>query len=811
MDKGARALQKGKKMKTNIIAGAAIAIAGMLVCGTASSEEVVRYVAMTGSDEANGLTESTAFATIGKAVENLELEGTLGAGDVGRINVAAGDYPVTAQISLTNKAIKVVGSTGDPKDVLVWRKQNNVRVFEINNADAGLYGLTVSNGYTRASWVHGSNVYIGSAGGKVDNCRIVNGEGSGWGSSGGNVYMQAGVVTRSVISGGICHPNQATGSNITLLGGLVESCLITGGSCAGSIVAGAVSLWGGAEARNCTICGNSSMSGGGITFDKNQNMENTAKAVNCIIYGNIARAPSFADGHVYSDAAFAARFENCLADSVSPINETCLNARFGFVDPYNGDYHLKASSAAVEAGKACEFAADTDLDGKTRTRGEEPDIVCDIGCYACVSTDFAVSFVAQGTRGVGFADVTFTATPANQVGDVSYWWNFGDGSELLFADTPTVSHRYESAGSYTVSLEARDGNSVEAREVQRDVVTVMQAEIYVKEGSANPQPPYNSLETAATHIEDAMSVALDGCVILISPGEYQLSGTVNIGGVLRIAGLTGNPADVTIKGSGRGFLLNNAAARIDGVTIRNCNAGSASGGGIYVDSNGGTVSNCIIAACTADNYYASAAAAYLKAGLLTHTEITDCYITRPHGGDMNKSVAVTLEAGATMDNCLVRDLPQDATLVGNVVYSKGTVRNCTIVRSKIRSDQFAIKAAGGSVVNTVCAGIYSTVEENEVVVTNAVGVSGGQYFSNSACDVAIEGGTNCRTGTAAQFFKDFAGGNFVPGSGSPLVNGGQKDGVYPATDLAGKNRVLGARIDIGCYESTVMPFMLFIR
>ena len=791
-------------MKTNIIAGAAIAIAGMLVCGTASSEEVVRYVAMTGSDEANGLTESTAFATIGKAVEDLELEGTLGAGDVGRINVAAGDYPVTAQISLTNKAIKVVGATGDPKDVLVWRQANNVRVFEINNADAGLYGLTVSNGYTRASWVHGSNVYIGSAGGRVDNCRIVNGEGSGWGSSGGNVYMQAGVVTRSVISGGICHTSQATGSNITLLGGLVESCLITGGSCAGSIVAGAVSLQGGAEARNCTICGNSSMSGGGITFDGNQN---TAKAVNCIIYGNIARAPSFADGHVYSDAAFAARFENCLADSVSPINETCLNARFGFVDPYNGNYHLKASSAAVEAGKACEFAVGTDLDGNDRTGGTLPDV----GCYECVSEDFAVSFVAQGTRGVGFADMTFTATPANQAGDVSYWWNFGDGSELLFADTPTVSHRYESAGSYTVSLEARDGNYVEAREVQRDVVTVMQAEIYVKADSANPQPPYSSPETAATRIEDALSVALDGCVILVCPGEYQLSGTVNLGGVLRIAGLTGNPADVTIKGSGRGFLLNNAAARIDGVTIRDCSAGQTPGVGVYIDANGGTVSNCVIRSCVSDNFYASAAAAYLKAGLLTHTEITDCRITRPNGTDNNKSIAVTLEAGATMDNCLVRDLSQDATLVGNVVYSSGTVRNCTIVRSEIRGDQFAIKAAGGSVVNTVCAGIYSTSVEDEVVVTNAVGVSGGQYFSYSACDVAIEGGTNCGTGTASSFFKDYAGGDFVPAASSPLVNGGLKDGSYPATDLAGNKRVQGLKIDIGCYESAPRSFIISIR
>ena len=97
------------------------------------------------------------------------------------------------------------------------------------------------------------------------------------------------------------------------------------------------------------------------------------------------------------------------------------------------------------------------------------------------------------------------------------------------------------------------------------------------------------------------------------------------------------------------------------------------------------------------------------------------------------------------------------------------------------------------------------------VVTNAVGVSGGQYFSHSACDVEIEGGANCRTGTADEFFKDFAGGNFVPAAGSPLVNGGLKGGVYPATDLAGNKREQGAKIDIGCYESSPRSFAVTIR
>ena len=48
---------------------------------------------------------------------------------------------------------------------------------------------------------------------------------------------------------------------------------------------------------------------------------------------------------------------------------------------------------------------------------------------------------------------------------------------------------------------------------------------------------------------------------------------------------------------------------------------------------------------------------------------------------------------------------------------------------------------------------------------------------------------------------------YMPKSGSPAVDAGLvQDWMSTASDLSGTNRVLNARVDIGCYESCIPAF-----
>jgi hypothetical protein len=47
----------------------------------------------------------------------------------------------------------------------------------------------------------------------------------------------------------------------------------------------------------------------------------------------------------------------------------------------------------------------------------------------------------------------------------------------------------------------------------------------------------------------------------------------------------------------------------------------------------------------------------------------------------------------------------------------------------------------------------------------------------------------------------------MPKSGSPAIDAGlAQDWMSTASDLSGTNRVLGTRVDIGCYESCIPAF-----
>ena len=144
------------------------------------------------------------------------------------------------------------------------------------------------------------------------------------------------------------------------------------------------------------------------------------------------------------------------------------------------------------------------------------------------------------------------------------------------------------------------------------------------------------------------------------------------------------------------------------------------------------------------------------------------------------------------------------------------MRNCTIADTGLKSTNeyckvftaIRINSANATVLNTVIAGVTNTIDGAACPPTG----SGVANFLNGAFDGDVTGlpeGTV--TGTAAEFFKDYANGDYTPKSGGPLVNKGANYDGMASVDLAGNPRKIGSKIDIGCYEARSSSLVLIIR
>jgi hypothetical protein len=152
-------------------------------------------------------------------------------------------------------------------------------------------------------------------------------------------------------------------------------------------------------------------------------------------------------------------------------------------------------------------------------------------------------------------------------------------------------------------------------------------------------------------------------------------------------------------------------------------------------------------------------------------------------------------------------------LVG--VRDSAVLRNCTIVNaglSATNSDYSVWSAlkidSGATVQNVVIAGVTNTIDGAACPPTG----SGVANFLNGAFDGDVTGlpeGTVI--GTAAEFFKDYAIGDYTPKTGGPLVNRGANYEGMAAVDLAGKKRLNGRNVDIGCFEGVAPGLFILLR
>ena len=231
----------------------------------------------------------------------------------------------------------------------------------------------------------------------------------------------------------------------------------------------------------------------------------------------------------------------------------------------------------------------------------------------------------------------------------------------------------------------------------------------------------------------------------------------------------------------------------EGGIARDCvitnNTGSTYGGGLSV-GRGCVASNCWVSG----NSASYGGGAYLNSnGMLLDSVV------------ISNNVAFFLQGG-TIRNCLVA-----GNNAGTWIYSGGMLQSCTIVGNGY-----------GVTVGTGSGSAITGIVENCILYGNgSSGVNYSSYgngannalvFTNTCTLPQPAGAYDSGVITAAPRLVDEAGGDFRLRGGSPCVNAGVwRAWMEGARDLDGRQRVIGAAVDLGVYEYMPSGTILHVR
>ena len=799
-----------------------------IVNSTANPYE--RYVTTAGNDANDGFTTATAKATLQSAIDSLDAHSQ--EHDC-TVYVAPGTYVQpyndTYCVYVTNR-VSVIGMTGDPADVVIDRGSTSSAIFCVNNANAVLRGLTVVRGYLNGG--KGPGVYLAS--GAVEDCVVSNCTGQAWNQSGIGVYAEGGRVSRCRIAYNSNGNDYCSGVGLYASGSaLVEDCLVDHNTCHQG---GAVYLAGSATFLNCTVVKNTGSYYAGVRIGSN-----TARAVNCAIFGNTV--DHITEGSVYN-AGYGARFDHCAADLPIEGGVGCIFVQPVFRDAEHGDYRPAAGSPLLDAGAARSgygAVSTTDFDGLARVNG-----TVDIGCFENAKEAAECGFTWSASQYTLPAQVTLHADSFG-IDSPVYDWTFHNentGVDVAATGKDTVWDLAETdAGTYTLSLSV---GGVSYTSPERLVVS--QPVLYASSGNAAAAFPYDTEAAAAPNIATAVAAAGEGATIYVKPGEYLISSQIKVSKGIRILGTGAKYTDVVVtntasSGDKRVFALQHSDAFVANLTMAGGRAsGGHEGGNLFIYGKGGTVSNCLLTAGLVNaQWQQGGGAAVLHAGTLTHCEITRCNAIPTADNTAPRVLSasgISASRPVRISNCLIHDC--DATEGDNATRGKGsllnvgqhaTIENCTVadctavagatsvylgvVQSKYNESAKLINCAifvrdangdvapitGGTAWGTFWPLCVFNCASESVIGANITGNNGkGWYY-----------GTDCIVTNAAACFRDVAQGDFRLKDGSPLVDMGIDNEGMASTDFSGKNRKVGKFVDIGCYELPKRTFAIIVR
>jgi len=276
---------------------------------------------------------------------------------------------------------------------------------------------------------------------------------------------------------------------------------------------------------------------------------------------------------------------------------------------------------------------------------------------------------------------------------------------------------------------------------------------------ATPSLPYLSWATAATNIQDAISVSSTGDVILVTNAIYFLSNTISITNGVMLKSVNGHQTTI-IDGGGltRCVQISGLGGTLEGFTIQNGHQSGTNGAGIYMTT--GIVDRCNI--------------------------INNMVVAGASGAGVQIN-------GGILRNSLVA-YNNAAMSGGGIEMNSGSIENCTIVSNTAGTNAGGLYTFGGTILNSV---VYHNTSAGAANYNNAT-------FNYCCTTPQPAGGTGNFTNEPA--FANPGAGDFAPGPGSPLINAGQNQPwMAAASDLNGNPRIEEGIVEIGCYEVPAAP------
>ncbi|NCC69659.1 MAG: PKD domain-containing protein, partial [Clostridia bacterium] len=382
-------------------------------------------------------------------------------------------------------------------------------------------------------------------------------------------------------------------------------------------------------------------------------------------------------------------------------------------DPATGDFRLLPGSPCIDTGtNQAWMATATDLDGNDRILNT----TVDIGAYEYAIGALDCSPNGEPVTGFLTNEVVFTAgvSGTNTTGPY-YKWDFdNDGSyEEQGSNKKVVTNLY-TPGLYSVRLVVTNDVAEVSERIRTGYIKVGPEIAYVAPDST-PAYPYTSWADAATNIQDAIDAGVDGTLVLVTNGVYLITSQIDLQKGITVRSINGYSNTVVQRASGacRIFYLSHSNAVLDGFTITNgyLNTAYIKGGGVLIDSGGGTVSNCLITGniCKFNSYGGgvflnqngrvknclicgnsgtwTGGGVHLKG---TNAIVENCEIMENQcdgaGGGGYSGGGAYVDDGATLRNCLVYNNISSTTATkreeqaGGVYCDNGSlVESCTIV------------------------------------------------------------------------------------------------------------------------------------